>query len=135
MTILDQWNHKWFGFWKEYGNRYILCPSIRQFVFPDIVSHYDKARLRQYLSRAQIVASTSRAAFPCPFSGKRIGGSISTRTDGEWYWVDDLPDYIDQFNVAIPTLWFRKIQANGYVPPPPIDMNEIEKLERPPLIL
>ena len=133
MSILDRWNHKWFGFWKEYGPRYDDCPSVRDFVFPDVVATYDKARLRNYITTAQIVASTSRRSFPCPYTGKRIAGSISTRTDGEWYWLDDLADYVDQFDVAIPSTWLRKIEANGYIPPPPIDPDAVEKLERPPI--
>lgn len=133
MSILDQWNHKWFGFWKEYGPRYEDCPSVRIFVLPEIASGYDKARLREYLTKGQLIASTSRRSFPCPFTGKRTAGSISTRTDGEWYWLDDLPDYIDQFNVAIPSSWLLKIESNGYVPPPPIDPEAIEKLELPPV--
>jgi hypothetical protein len=47
--------------------------------------------------------------------------------------LDDLPDYIDQFNVAIPSSWLLMIEANGYVPPPPIDPSAIEKLDWPPV--
>ncbi len=133
MSVLDQWNHRWFGVWQEYGPAYESCPHVREFVVPEVASHYDKVRLREYLTKAQIVASTSRRSFPCPFTGKRIAGSISFRTDGEWLWLDDLPDYIDHFNVAIPSSWLRKIEANGYVPPPPIDPDAIEKLEWPPV--
>jgi hypothetical protein len=133
MSVLDQWNHKWFGAWREYGPAYELCPHIQEFVIPEVASRYDKVRLREYLTKSQVVASTRRGSFPCPFTGKRNCGSISFRTDGEWLWLDDLPDYIDQFNVAIPSSWLLMIEANGYVPPPPINPSAIEKLDWPPV--
>lgn len=132
MTILDEWNHKWFGFWHEYGPDFERCPHVRDFVFPAVVSQYDKARLRDYFSKAHAFLATSRNRFPCPFTGKRVGGSICFRTDGEWLWLDDLPDYIEQFNVAIPSSWLRKIEVNGYVPPPSIERDIMKKLEWPP---
>ena len=132
MSVLDLWNHKWFGLWQEYGPAYEDCPRARDYVVPEVASHYDKARLREYLTKAQIVATTSRHSFPCPFTGKRIAGSISFRTDGQWLWLDDLSDYIDQFDIAIPTAWLQQIEANGYVPPP-VDLDAIERLEYPPV--
>ena len=130
--ILDKWNHRWFGVWREYGPAYEYCPSVRDFVFPTVVRCYDKARLRQYLTKAQIVASTSRHSFPCPFTGKLTGGSISFRTDGRWVWLDDLADYIDQYDVAIPTDWLREIEKNEYVPPF-VEEAVVQKLEWPPV--
>jgi hypothetical protein len=133
MSILDDWNHKWFGFWKEYGPRYADCPSVQEFRFPEVSARYDKARLREYLTRAPTVATTSRSHFPCPVTGKTLGGSISTKTDGEWCWLDDLPDHIEQFDVAIPSSWLKKIEASHYVPPTTVDEDAIQHLERPPL--
>lgn len=132
MTILDQWDHTWFGFWREFGPRFEDCPSAYDFVFPDVVATYDKERLRKYLTNAQLLAITSRRNFPSPFTREQIGGSIASMTDGEWYWMNDLPDYIEQFNIAIPTAWLQKIIARNYVPPPPVDMDVIATLERPP---
>ncbi len=134
MSVLDQWGHKWFGVWREHGPAYELCPRVREFVVPEVAVRYDKPRLREYLTTAQAVAATSRSSFPCPFTGERRRGSISFRTDGEWLWLDDLPDHIEQFNVAIPTAWFRTIEANGYIPPPMIDPDATAKLQWPPTI-
>jgi hypothetical protein len=121
MSILDQWENRNFGYWKEWGTQYQDSPSIYDFVFPNVVATYDKTRLREYLTQSQIVAVTSRWNFPCPFTGERVGGSLAAMTDGEWTWLSDLPDYIEQFNVAIPTAWLQKIIARNYIPPPPID--------------
>lgn len=134
MSVLDDWNHKWFGMWQEYGPAWANCPSARSFVFPEVVADYDKIRLRHYLTTAQEIASTSRSSLPCPFTGDRIPGSLTFRTDGEWHWPDDLPDYIERFDVAIPTAWLRAIEARNYVPPRPIEQDAIEKLERPPTL-
>jgi len=132
MSILDQWNHKWFGYWKEHGPQFEDCPSVHEFVFPEVVATYDKARLREYLTQSQIVATTNRWNFPSPFTGERTWGTIAGMTDGEWSWLSDLPDYIEQHDVAIPTAWLQKIIARNYVPPPPVDEDVIMGMEGPP---
>ena len=133
MNSLNQWNRRWFGVWKEYGPAFTACPSAREFVQPALSSSYDKARLRQYLTTAPIIAVTSRMGFPCPFTGQLTGGSIAFRTDGEWLWLDDLPDYIEHFAVAIPPQWLHAIQERGYVPPASIREDVRESLDWPPI--
>ncbi len=132
MNSIAQWPHRWFGVWREYGPAYQCCPSVHEFVEPSVTANYDKTRLRQYLSGATIVASTSRSNFPCPFNGKRSTGPLSFRTDGRWLWLDDLPDYIDDHGVAIPDAFLRDIESNGYVPPP-FDTSAMTHLEWPPV--
>ncbi len=133
MSVLDQWNHRWFGYWYEYGPAYKLCPHIREFVFPQVVQKYEKPKVISYLRGAQVVAATSRMSYPCPFTGKRIAGSIRSMTDGEWHWLDDLCEYIEQHNVAIPTAMLVRMQSCGYRPPPPVGGDVIARLERPVL--
>lgn len=132
MSDIDSWPNRWFGYWREYGPNYRRCPSIRDFVRPDVTATYDKARLRKYLTTATCVASTSRVAFPNPFTGQRIGGSLSWRTDGTWAWMDDLPDYIEQHEVALPTAFLREIRVRDYVPPP-VDPRAFGGLDSPPV--
>lgn len=132
MSNVDSWPHKWFGVWREYGPKYKDCPSIHEFVARDVVATYDKKKLREYLVNGHIVASTSRASFPCPFTGTRHAGSISFRTDGEWLWLDDLPDYIDLFEVAIPSAWLCSIKARNYKLLP-VDERAVMTLQWPPL--
>lgn len=105
---------------------------MRDFVAPEIVAKYDKERLRKYITRASVVASTSRWAFPSPFTGERFGESISFRSDGAWVWLDDLPDYIECYNLAIPTRWFTHILEHDYVPPS--NIIDASKLDWPPTI-
>jgi hypothetical protein len=133
MSILDQWEHRWFGIWKEYGDAYQNCPSIYRFIIPEIAAHYLKKPLRNYLTTAPIVASTSRASFPCPFTGERKDGAISFRTDGYWLWLDDLADYIDQYNVCIPSAWLHEIIKYRYIPPD-VGPKSRSNLEWPPII-
>lgn len=133
MNNIDHWPYRWFGVWREYGPKYKDCPSIREFVAPELVAHYDKKRLREYLLNGQIVASTSRASFPCPFTGTRHPGTLSFRTDGEWLWLDDLPDYMENFAVAIPSNWLRFIESRGYEVRPVTDL-EIKSLQWPPVL-
>ena len=78
------------------------------------------------------MASTSRTSFPCPFTGKRTTGAVSFRTDGKWLWLDDLPDYIDDYDVAIPTEFLSEITSHAYIPPT-IDLSALGQLEWPPV--
>jgi hypothetical protein len=59
-------------------------------------------------------------------------GSISFRSDGIWLWLDDLPEYIDKFNVALPSAFLGNILQNQYVPPP-VGKEAAKKLEWPPV--
>jgi hypothetical protein len=132
MNKVDTWKHRWFGVWAESGAAYQNCPSAKEFVVPEVNHFYSKDRLRNYLSSAPIIVSTSRRNFPNPFTGELIGGSISFRTDGKWLWLDDLPDYIEKHGVAIPTVWLAEIEARDYKPPEKVDDELIERLEWPP---
>lgn len=132
MDQINRWPHRWFGIWNEYGPAYANCPSVRDFVCPSVAQSYAQRRLREYLTSAQEVASTSRQNFPSPFSGARRSGSISFRTDGTWLWLDDLPDYIEEHGVAIPAAFLAQIEANNFVPPK-VDQEAIAKLEWPVL--
>jgi hypothetical protein len=128
---LEDWPHRWYGWWQEYGPDYRRCPSIHSCVRPDLTANYDKARLRQYLESATSVAVTSRASFPHPFKGKRLDGSICVMTDGGWQWLSDLPECIVEYDVAIPAAWLRDIMARAYLPLP-VDPSEFAGLDGPP---
>jgi hypothetical protein len=132
MDQIDRWPHKWFGVWREYGPAYERCPSVHEFVCPAVARPYDHQRLRDYLTRGLVVASTSRSNFPSPFSGERIGGSVSFRTDGTWIWRDDLPDYVQHHDVALPSGFLKHIVENNYVLPV-VDPGAIAGLEWPPV--
>jgi hypothetical protein len=102
-------------------------------VAPDIVAQYDLNRLIKYLRESPVVATASRMNFPCAMTGVRTTGSISFRTDGEWVWLDDLPDYVEKHRVAIPTKWYHKIEASHFTPAPAVDQSVIAGLEFPPV--
>ena len=80
---------------------------------------------------AYAVVATSRIGFPSPFTGKTTGGAICYRTNGEWSWFDDLPDYIELHHVALPTAFLERIKAHGYLPPE-VDPAVVPNLERHP---
>ncbi len=114
--LVEKWPHKWFGIWKEYGDDYKRLVSIKDFVYPEIVKGYNIEGVKDYLTNSQLLSTTSRVAFPCPFTGDLHDGSISFRTDGEWLWLDDLPYYIEEFQVAIPPNFYKKINNSRYRP-------------------
>lgn len=120
---MKNWPHKWFGFWKEYGQAYEKYPSAIDFVDKHRNSSYDKVRLKQYLESGIVVVTTSRINFPSPFTGKQEPGDISYRTDGTWVWFDNLFDYIGHHDLAIPDEWYEHIKKNNF------EIPEIENLD------
>jgi hypothetical protein len=129
---MNNWPHKWFGFWKEYGQAYEKYPSILDFVDKQRNSSYEKARLKQYLENGIVVVTTSRINFPSPFTGKIGEGDISWRTDGTWVWFDDLFEYIDHHDLAIPDEWYEHIKYSNFEIPE-VDELDMDKLDLPNL--
>ncbi len=114
--MIENWKYKWFGYWKEYGKTFDSCPSIHDFVNPEVAHGYDIVRVGSYLRECTEISSTSRINFPDPYNGELIDGAISGRTDGVWNWLDDLPDYIEKYQVAIPLSFLNHIEKNNYHP-------------------
>lgn len=123
------WPYKWFGYWKEYGMGYEMYPSIADFVDLNINAGYNKDRLKEYLNNGIIVASTSRRNFPSPFTGERKPGSISWRTDGEWMWLDNISEFIEQNHLIIPDIWYDEILKKKFTIPPNIDDKQLDGLK------
>jgi hypothetical protein len=136
MSNLEDWPYKWFGYWSEYGQAYGRCPSIKEFVCAEVSRSYDREMLRKYLTEAQCIAATSRMNFVNPFTGTYpFHGSLGVCTDGEWVWYDDLPFYIEEHDLAIPTKFLEHIKANGYIPPPDVDEDTYMSLDFPEMIV
>jgi hypothetical protein len=127
---LQNWPSAWYGYWREYGPNYDTYPSAQQFVDPGRTSHYNLVELTRYLRSGYIVAATSRINFPCPFTGEKTPGSLCVLTDGKLFWLADLPDYIERFNLAIPDAWYAAIQANNFQLPL-LTETQLEELEYP----
>lgn len=113
---MENWSHKWFGLWKENGQEYTKCPSILDWVKPEIVRNYNLVQVSSYLLNSQELSSTSGEVFPDPFTNELVKGTISFRTDGEWLWLDSLPYYIEKYDVALPKKFLESIQRNNFKP-------------------
>jgi hypothetical protein len=132
MSNLEDWPYKWFGLWSENGSDYADFPSIKEFVFPDVNHSYDLEKLLNYLRNAECIVSTTRSDFPHPFTGEIIPfRGLLIRSDGVWQWFSDLPEYIENYDVAIPTKFLEHIKANGFMPPTDIDQETYMALEIP----
>jgi hypothetical protein len=126
------WPNRWFGFWREHGEKGKNCPSVFDFVIPEINRTYDKERLVHYLRNAPIITATSRSEFLNPFNSTEYFESICFRSDGVWLWVDDLAEYIVENDVVIPVLWLKHILQQKYQLPSSSEIEE-GKLDWPDL--
>jgi hypothetical protein len=117
MSDIFSWNHRWFGLWKELGRGYESCPSVYDFVDVTVSDFYDVERLINYIESAHVIVTTSRVSFPCVITRNVFTGSLSDRTDGVWWWRDDLGYYIRNHHVCIPVKMLSNIVQNNYTPP------------------
>lgn len=106
-----------FGYWKEYGEGYNDCPSVKQYVNPERNRQYDKEKLINYLNTAPAFVATSAMGFASPFDGSRKSGSLCVKTDGKRQWLDNINDFILHNNLVIPEDWYQEIVANNFIVP------------------
>lgn len=117
--------HK-FGVWKEQCPHYVDCPSVYEFVNPEVNAAYPMEKLLRYLNAAGIVCATSGTNFRHAFTGERFDGAYCIRTDGVWEWPEDLVLYIEIHGVVIPDEWYHYIQSVDFVIPEKIKLLQTE---------
>lgn len=129
-TSFVNWPHKWFGCWREFGAQYARCPSIDDFVDEG----WGYARLEPllgYLSRAPVIATTSRLALPWAKGPGDGRSSVSYRSDGVWLWLDDLDYYVREQSVRPPDAFVARIEERSFEPPPQLEISPAD-LSWPP---
>lgn len=106
-----QWNHKWFGFWKNTKPYTEIGPDVSHFI--DVGwGCYDVERVASYLLKSPSIITFASLQCPiCDFCG---GGSI--RTDGHLMWRDDIAHHMMSHQVAIPDLFLNHIRSKVYSP-------------------
>lgn len=104
-----------FGFWKEYGERYIDSPSIYLYRNKTINESYDKNKLVNYLNSGGIIAVSSKINFPHIFKDIERSGDFLLLTDGVWVWPEDLADYVLHHDVILPDEWYAYIVRNNFM--------------------
>ena len=131
MTVFSDWSKRWFGFWKEHGERYSQCPSIQAFIDPDW-NCGEIPRIIHYIQTAPVLATTSRIAIPWAIGDGDSRSTISYRSDGQWLWFDDLDYYILEHNLKIPAVFVEHITAMGFQPSESLDLSQTD-LDEPPI--
>jgi hypothetical protein len=114
MKIHTTWPHRWFGWWQRPGARWMHCPRAEDFI--DTTWQWDP-RLIQYLSDCPALWTTSLSAFPCVLGCAAMFGSISTRSDNTWHWLDDLGHYITVHRVRPPSSMIAHIEHANFTRP------------------
>ena len=98
MTPFSDWNHKWFGWWKEDDSQNSLYPSIADFVDHDwqvesrqLVAHYLDAAPALIVSPSLPICVIGG---PSCSSDSRLTISYEFHTDGVWFWPKHLSHYV-----------------------------------------
>lgn len=135
MSLIFSWNFRWFGWWREHGHGADECPSIYDFVNPSLLSPVECGLVVQYLRSGRADGCTSKMSFPCIFTKRRVVGTVCVRTDGVFYWFDDVAYYVEGFNVCVPMNFFRHmVDHNFKIPVLPEDIFKGDYgLQHPPL--
>jgi len=115
MTSIRQWPYTWFGFWREGSNRFDDCPGVFDWVDPEWENSVDVDRVVRYLESSPYVLATSADA--CTICRSVERAALAYRTDGVWYWPDDLSHYIAQHGVRLPDEFHAHILKASYIPP------------------
>jgi hypothetical protein len=120
MTSIRQWPHTWFGFWREDPEELDDCPSVFDWVDPEWKGGVDLDRVVRYLEASPGPLATS--AGRCVICGARERRSLVYKTDGVWFWRDDLPHYLVRHDVRLPEEFNARILRAGHVPPKEKDL-------------
>ncbi|MBL7974063.1 MAG: hypothetical protein JNJ85_04075 [Candidatus Kapabacteria bacterium] len=114
----NNWHYKIFGFWQEYGNSYLEYPSLFDFIDEETNAQYSKGNLLTYLKSGYEVYSTTRIKLPIIDNINNESTSSTTlRTDGVFFWLDEICYLIQYHNLVIPEDFYAHILANNFTIP------------------
>ncbi|MDQ3813271.1 MAG: hypothetical protein M3347_04895 [Armatimonadota bacterium] len=123
MNIFREWPHNWFGWWREYGERYEDFPSIHSFM--DKSWEFEaKDKLINYLMESQALAH-SPSGRSCIFNqcrrskieySKKHLMFPGPQTDGVWLWFADLSHYVKYHDIRLPDSMVTHIVSNNFIP-------------------
>ena len=103
---LKSLNKIYLGFFSE-NNLYMANNgSIKQFIVSKV--NYDKKKILDYLQNGKKEAICPKPTYDI-ISGKMISTSFTVLTDGEYIWKNDLPYYVDKYNIKLPQSFIEKV--------------------------
>jgi len=114
---IENWPFRGFGYWKEYGGSFHNFPSINDFINPEINNSYKKEKLLFYLRNCYTFAITSRISFPMIFSSEKNIEWLAAKTDGDWWWLENISEMIEYNNLIIPRAFYRNIENKNFIVP------------------
>lgn len=89
------------------GGRCLVTKELYEAALVDSVN-YDKSAVINYLVKGKSIAHCGKECRDV-FTDEFIALSFAVQTDGEYYWRSDLPYYISQYNLKLPSVFLKKI--------------------------
>jgi len=127
-----QWNRRCFPSFKEEIIDGLEYPANKPlFAIKDaVLSTVDstvKDKLVAYLRGCQGLMAGGSFVKIHPFTKEKTFGGVSYYTDGEMFFERSLIDYVDNYNLGLPSKWYEVIKKNNFViNAPPEDLYEID---------
>ena len=103
---LKSLNKIYLGFFSENNLSMANNGSIKQFIVSKV--NYDKKKILDYLQNGKKEAICPKPIYDI-ISGKMISTSFTVLTDGEYIWKNDLPYYVDKYNIKLPQSFIEKV--------------------------
>jgi hypothetical protein len=110
------WSDDWFGVWRE-GDYFPQCPRVEDCVDP-AARLVDEERILKYLDGASVI-EVYATMNPCKLCPAELPAGIMS--DGLLAWTLDLPHYVREHHIVLPTRFVQRIREMNYVAPSKID--------------
>lgn len=118
--MLENWNYKWFGFFRDStctrdDSDESKLPDVHELINAEWPTEAKQKALR-YLKDTPVVVAASVPSFECEICGKMLPSS-SFQSDGEWLWPETLVHYLEMHDVALPVSLITHMREAGFTAP------------------
>ena len=96
-------------FFDEFGTN-IKDGSIKTFLTDKVM--YDKFSVAKYLRNGKKIASCPKSLIE-PIKGSVIANSFAILSDDKYFWVENLADLVEKYNITLPKEFLKAVQNDN----------------------
>lgn len=114
MSIFENWQHNWFGFWRTSADAKPFNAPLLNEIIDSEWNPTDINRIVNYLRQCPVVIGTSTPPIACAMCDHKIPNPSIQRTDGVWIWPEVLTHYVEMHHVRLPDRMTEHIRAQEF---------------------